>query len=99
MEDNQVRVFYNGARPAMQESGMVFELASSAVRADGGIDWESKTSMRRKSTCILCTGSAIDSDEEDVYYKECNLMPRENSGHMTVSFADGIHVSGQRERL
>jgi serine protease Do len=26
---------------------------------------------------------------EDVTYRDCNLMPRENSGHITVSFADG----------
>ena len=31
---------------------------------------------------------------KDVYYYNCNLMPRDNSGHITVSYADGIHASG-----
>ena len=43
LENNQVRVFYRGLRPAMQEKGMVFELASSAVRETAGaFTWESK---------------------------------------------------------
>lgn len=96
LEDNQVRVFYNGARPAMQESGMVFELASSAVRETAGaFTWESKNVHAEKVNVHFMHGFGwLIQMSEDVYYKECNLMPRENSGHMTVSFADGIHASG-----
>lgn len=36
---------------------------------------------------------------EDVTYPNCNLMPREGSGHITVSFADGLHASGAKGEI
>lgn len=96
LENNQVRVFYRGLRPAMQEKGMVFELASSAVRETAGaFTWESKNVHAEKVNVHFMHGFGwLIQMSENVYYKECNLMPRENSGHLTVSFADGIHASG-----
>lgn len=96
LENNQVRVFYRGLRPSMQEKGMVFELASSAVRETAGaFTWESKNVRAEKVNVHFMHGFGwLIQMSENVYYKECNLMPRENSGHVTVSFADGIHASG-----
>lgn len=96
LENNQVRVHYAVTRPAMQEKGMVFELASSAVRETAGaFTWESKNVRAEKVNVHFMHGFGwLIQMSENVYYKDCNLMPRENSGHLTVSYADGIHASG-----
>lgn len=96
LDDTKVRIFYNGSRPAMQKEGMVIELASSAHRETAGaFTWESKNVTANKINVHFMHGFGwLIQMSEDVYYKECNLMPRENSGHITVSYADGIHASG-----
>ena len=96
LENNQVRVHYALTRPAMQKKGMVFELASSAVRETAGaFTWESKNVRAEKVNVHFMHGFGwLIQMSENVYYKDCNLMPRENSGHLTVSYADGIHASG-----
>lgn len=96
IEHNQVRVHYSGKRPDMQKKGMVLELAGSAHRETAGaFTWESKNVHAEKINVHFMHGFGwLIQMSEDVYYKDCNLMPRENSGHSTVSFADGIHASG-----
>ncbi len=96
LDDTKVRILYNGNRPAMQKQGMVIELASSAHRETAGaFTWESKEVTANKINVHFMHGFGwLIQMSENVYYKECNLMPRENSGHITVSYADGIHASG-----
>ncbi|WP_461815739.1 NPCBM/NEW2 domain-containing protein [Faecalimonas sp.] len=94
--NNQVRVHYVGKRPNMQKKGMVLELASSAHRETAGaFTWESKNVHTEKVNVHFMHGFGwLIQMSENVYYKDCNLMPRESSGHLTVSYADGIHASG-----
>ena len=91
-----VRVTYNSARPQMQKKGMVLELASSTYRETAGaFTWESENVTARNVNVHFMHGFGwLIQMSKDVYYYNCNLMPRDNSGHITVSYADGIHASG-----
>lgn len=91
-----VRITYNEARPQMQKKGMVLELASSTVRETAGaFTWESENVTAREVNVHFMHGFGwLIQMSKDVRYYDCNLMPRENSGHVTVSYADGIHASG-----
>lgn len=96
LDDTSVRIFYNNKRPKMQQEGMILELASSTVRETAGaFIWESKNVYANNIDVHFMHGFGwLVQMSENVYYKNCNLMPRENSQHLTVSYADGIHVSG-----
>lgn len=95
-DDTTLRITYNSARPSMQKEGMILELASSAYRETAGaFTWESKNVTAREVDVHFMHGFGwLIQMSTDVYYYDCDLMPRENSGHQTVSFADGIHASG-----
>ena len=97
LDDTVVRITYTGNnRPAMQKVGMVLELASSAYRETAGaFTWESKNVVANRINVHFMHGFGwLIQMSEDVAYYECNFMPRENSGHITVSYADIIHASG-----
>ena len=100
LEDNKVRIYYSG-RPEMLKLGMVFQFCSSAVRPTAGaFTWESKNVTAEKVNVHYMDGFGwLIQMSEDVYYKDCNLMPRDNSGHLTVSYADGIHASGAKGEI
>ncbi len=91
-----VRITYSNARPSMQKMGMILELASSTFRETAGaFTWESQNVTARNINVHFMHGFGwLVQMSTDVYYYDCNLMPRENSGHITVSYADGIHASG-----
>ena len=95
-DGTMVRVTYNSARPQMQKKGMILELASSTYRETAGaFTWESENVTARNVNVHFMHGFGwLVQMSRDVYYYNCNLMPRENSGHITVSYADGIHASG-----
>lgn len=94
--DTTLRITYDSARPSMQKKGMILELASSAYRETAGaFTWESKNVTAREVDVRFMHGFGwLIQMSTDVYYYDCNLMPGENSGHQTVSYADGIHASG-----
>ncbi|MFQ8704956.1 MAG: NPCBM/NEW2 domain-containing protein, partial [Thomasclavelia sp.] len=97
LDDTVVRITYTGNnRPAMQKAGMVLELASSAYRETAGaFTWESKNVVANRINVHFMHGFGwLIQMSEDVAYYDCNFMPRENSGHITVSYADIIHASG-----
>ena len=100
LEDNKVRIYYS-YRPDMQNLGMVFQFCSSAVRPTAGaFTWESKEVTAEKVNVHYMDGFGwLIQMSENVYYKDCNLMPRDNSGHLTVSYADGIHASGAKGKI
>ena len=80
----------------MQKVGLVLQFCSNNVRhTTGAFTWESKEVRAENINIHYMDGFGwLIQMSENVYYKGCNLMPRENSGHITVSFADGIHASG-----
>lgn len=94
--DTKVRMIYRSTRPSMQKEGMVFQFTSSAYRETAGaFTWESENVTARRVNVHFMHGFGwLIQMSTDVYYYECNLVPRENSGHITVSYADGIHASG-----
>lgn len=96
LNDTSIRIQYNGDRPEMQKTGMLLELASSAYRETAGaFTWESKNVIADKVNVHFMHGFGwLIQMSEDVTYTGCNFMPRENSGHRTVSYADSIHASG-----
>lgn len=97
LNDTVVRITYTGNnRPAMQKVGMVLELASSAYRETAGaFTWESKNvSAYRINVHFMHGFGWLIQMSENVEYRECNFMPRDNSGHITVGYADLIHASG-----
>lgn len=83
----------------MQQMGTVIELAANGVRETAGaFIWESENVTSEKVNVHYMHGFGwLVQMSRDVYFKSCNLMPREGSGHITVSFADGIHASGAAE--
>ena len=91
-----IRITYSQTRPSMQKKGMILEFASSAYRETAGaFTWESEHVTARKVNVHFMHGFGwLIQMSRDVYYYECNLTPREGSGHVTVSYADGIHASG-----
>ena len=96
LENGVVRITYNSARPDMQTMGMVFELNSNAVRETAGaFTWESTNVRAERVNVHFMHGFGwLIQMSTDVAYVDCNFMPRENSGHRTVSYADIIHASG-----
>lgn len=101
LPDGVVRINYDGARPDMQTLGMVFELASSAVRETAGaFTWESKNVDAEGLNVHFMHGFGwLIQMSTDVSYRNCNFMPRKNSGHITVSYADIIHASGAAGKI
>lgn len=101
LPDGVVRISYAGARPDMQTLGMVFELASSAVRETAGaFTWESKNVDAEGLNVHFMHGFGwLIQMSTDVSYRNCNFMPRKNSGHITVSYADIIHASGAAGKI
>lgn len=96
LSDTGIRIRYAASRPAMQKVGMVLQFVSSAVRETAGaFTWESENVTARNINVHYMHGFGwLIQMSKDVYYYNCNLMPRENSGHTVVSYADGIHASG-----
>ena len=96
LDDTHIRILYSSARPSMQKIGTVIELAANAHRQTAGaFTWESENVTARNVNVHYMHGFGwLMQMSKDVYYYDCNLMPREESGHITVSFADGLHASG-----
>ena len=97
--DNEVRVYYSyrsGAQQSNQKKGTIFELCSNQHRQTAGaFTYESENVLSENVSVHFMHGFGwLIQMSKNVYYKKCNLVPRENSGHVTVSFADGIHASG-----
>ena len=100
LSENKVRIYYS-SRPSMQKVGLVLQFCSNNVRhTTGAFTWESKEVRAENINIHYMDGFGwLIQMSENVYYKGCNLMPRENSGHITVSFADGIHASGASGKI
>lgn len=96
LDDSNIRITYQSARPSMQREGMIMEFASSAYRETAGaFTWESENVTAKNVDVHFMHGFGwLVQMSKDVYYYDCDLMPREGSGHETVSYADGIHASG-----
>ena len=96
LDGTHVRVTYSSSRPSMQQIGTVIELAANAHRQTAGaFTWESENVTARKVNVHFMHGfGRLIQMSKDIFYYDCNLTPREDSGHITVSFADGIHASG-----
>lgn len=101
IDDTHVRIVYNSQRPVMQKMGTVIELASNAIRETAGaFIWQSENVTSDHVNVHYMHGFGwLVQMSKDVYYYNCNLMPREGSGHITVSFADGIHAAGAAGEL
>ena len=95
--ENGVRIYYN-SRPNNQVLGAVYELCGSSVRETAGaFTWESKNVTCNNVSVHYMHGFGwLMQMSEDLYYYNCNFMPRKNSGHITVSFADILHASGSK---
>ncbi len=99
LNDAMIRVYYtskNSTQRQNQKEGAVFALCGNAHRETAGaFTWESKNVLAESINVHFMHGFGwLLQMSEDITYRNCNLMPRENSGHVTVSFADGIHASG-----
>lgn len=96
LSDTKVRIVYQSARPSMQKVGMLLELASSAYRETAGaFTWESSNVLVQNVNVHFMHGFGwLLQMTRDVTFRNCNFMPREQSGHYTVSYADIIHASG-----
>ena len=97
--NNMIRVNYSSrtsAQKTNQVEGALFALCGNAHRETAGaFTWESKNVLAERINVHFMHGFGwLIQMSTDVTYRECNLMPRENSGHVTVSFADGLHASG-----
>lgn len=97
--NTHIRIVYTSKTARMEElqkQGAVLQLAANAHRQTAGaFTWESENVTARKVNVHYMHGFGwLVQMSKDVYYYECNLVPRENSGHIVVSFADGIHASG-----
>ena len=102
--DNVVRISYsykNSAQNEHHKPGTVFALCGNAHRETAGaFTWESKNVLAEGVDVHFMHGFGwLIQMSEDVTYRNCNLMPRENSGHITVSFADGLHASGAKGEI
>ncbi len=102
--DNVIRVNYswkNSTQSEHHKPGTVFALCGNAHRETAGaFTWESKNVLAEDVNVHFMHGFGwLIQMSEDVTYRNCNLMPRENSGHMTVSFADGLHASGAKGEI
>lgn len=101
IDDTHVRIIYNSKRPVMQKMGTVIELVSNAVRETAGaFIWESENVSSDHVNVHYMHGFGwLVQMSKDVYFRDCNLTPREGSGHITVSYADGIHAAGAAGEL
>ncbi len=102
--DTYIRIVYTSKTARMEElqkQGAVLQLAANAHRQTAGaFTWESENVTARKVNVHYMHGFGwLIQMSKDVYYYECNLVPREDSGHIVVSFADGIHASGAAGEL
>ncbi|MBQ7230044.1 MAG: S-layer homology domain-containing protein [Oscillospiraceae bacterium] len=102
--NNVIRISYswkNGTQSEHHKPGTVFALCGNAHRETAGaFTWESKNVLAEGVNVHFMHGFGwLIQMSEDVTYRNCNLMPRENSGHMTVSFADGLHASGAKGEI
>ena len=98
-DDTHVRIVYNSKTDGMrhmQQEGAVIQFAANAHRQTAGaFTWESENVTADHVNVHYMHGFGwLIQMSKDVYYRNCNLTPREGSGHMVVSFADGIHASG-----
>lgn len=91
-----LKFVYNSSRPSIQKVGMVFEFNSAAVRETAGaLIWESENVTSRKVNVHYMHGFGwLLQMAKDIYFYDCSIKPRTNSGHITASYADGIHASG-----
>lgn len=101
IDDTHVRIVYQLSRPTMQKKGTVIELAANETRQTAGaFIWESENVTSDHVNVHYMHGFGwLVQMSRDVYFYNCNLTPREGSGHITVSFADGIHASGAAGEL
>ena len=102
--NNVIRINYsykNGSQNEHHKPGTVFALCGNAHRETAGaFTWESKNVLAEGVNVHFMHGFGwLIQMSEDVTYRNCNLMPRPNSGHITVSFADGLHASGAKGDL
>jgi len=101
IDSTHVRIIYNSSRPVMQKMGTVIELVSNSIRETAGaFIWESENVTSDHVNVHYMHGFGwLVQMSRDVYFRNCNLMPREGSGHITVSYADGIHAAGAAGEL
>ena len=97
--NNVIRITYsykNGTQTQHHKPGTVIALCTNQYRQTAGaFTWESKNVLAENVDVHYMHGFGwLIQMSEDVTYRNCDLMPRENSGHITVSYADGIHASG-----
>ena len=102
--NNVIRINYswkNGTQSEHHKPGTVFALCGNAHRETAGaFTWESKNVLAEGVNVHFMHGFGwLIQMSEDVTYRNCNLMPRPDSGHMTVSFADGLHASGAKGEI
>ena len=102
--NNVIRINYsrkNGTQSEHHKPGTVFALCGNAHRETAGaFTWESKNVLAEGVNVHFMHGFGwLIQMSEDVTYRNCNLMPRPNSGHITVSFADGLHASGAKGEI
>lgn len=102
--DNVIRISYswkNSTQAQHHKPGTVFALCGNAHRETAGaFTWESKNVLAEGVNVHFMHGFGwLIQMSEDVTYRNCNLMPRPNSGHITVSFADGLHASGAKGEI
>ena len=98
LSEGVVRFNYSGAAPEIAKPGYVIQLTGNTTRETAGaFTWESKnvTADHVKVHFMHGFGWLVQMSE-NVYYRNCDMMPREGSGHITASFADGIHASGAK---
>ena len=101
---NVIRISYswkNGTQAEHHKPGTVFALCGNAHRETAGaFTWESKNVLAEGVNVHFMHGFGwLIQMSVDVTFRSCNLMPREDSGHITVSFADGLHASGAKGEL
>ena len=104
LDGNNVRVYYSsrsGTQRQNQKAGTIFELCGNAHRETAGaFTWECENVNVEDVNVHFMHGFGwLIQMSKDVFYRRCNLVPRDNSGHTTVSFADGIHASGASGQL
>ena len=102
--NNVIRINYswkNATQTEHHKPGTVFALCGNAHRETAGaFTWESKNVLAEGDNVHFMHGFGwLIQMSEDVTYRECNLMPRPDSGHITVSFADGLHASGAKGEI
>lgn len=95
-DETVVRIVYSTSRPAMQKKGMTLELNANGRReTTGAFVWESENVTARKIDVHYMHGFGwLLQMSKDMYFYDCTMVPREDSGHLTTGYADGIHASG-----